>query len=50
MQKAVVDAFKEVEMRYKIRIKKFSFGDDYANFHVEVNVPNKLSVTQVIQY
>jgi hypothetical protein len=48
-QKVVVDAFKEVEMRYKIRIREFTFGNYYINFHVKVNVPDKLSVAQVIQ-
>ena len=48
-QKVVVDAFKEVEMRYKIRIREFFFSDDYAHVHTEVNVLNKLSVAQVIQ-
>ena len=48
-QKVVADAFKEVEMQYKIRIKEFSFGDDYAHVHMEVDVPNKLSVSRVIQ-
>jgi REP element-mobilizing transposase RayT len=49
MQKIVADAFKEIEMQYKIKIKEFSFGDDFAHIHMEVNVPNKLSVAQVIQ-
>ncbi len=48
-QKIVADAFKEIEMQYKIKIKEFSFGDDFAHIHMEVNVPNKLSVAQVIQ-
>src|SRR5271155_1606830 len=48
-QKVVADAFRETEMQYGIRIKEFSFGDDYAHVHIEVDVPNKLSVAQVIQ-
>ena len=48
-QKVVADAFREIEMQYKIRIKEFSFGDDYAHVHMEVNVPNTLSIVQVIQ-
>lgn len=48
-QQVVADAFREIEMQYKIRIKEFSFGEDYAHVHMEVNVPNKLSMEQVIQ-
>src|SRR5271155_1837269 len=48
-QKVVADAFRETEMQYKIRIKEFSFGDDYAHVHMEVTVPNSLSIEQVIQ-
>ena len=48
-QKIVTDAFREAEMQYGIRIKEFSFGDDYAHVHMEVNVPNTLSIVQVIQ-
>ena len=48
-QKIVADAFRETEMQYGIRIKEFSFGDDYSHVHIEVNVPNTLSIVQVIQ-
>jgi REP element-mobilizing transposase RayT len=48
-QKIVADEFRETEMRYGIRIKEFSFGDEYAHIHMEVNVPNTLSIVQVIQ-
>ena len=48
-QKIVVDAFREIEMKYGIKIKEFSFGDDYAHVHMEVDVSNTLSVVQVIQ-
>ncbi|MCL4365456.1 IS200/IS605 family transposase [Candidatus Marsarchaeota archaeon] len=48
-QKIVAVVFKEIEMQYKIRIKELSFGDDYAHVHIEVNIPNALSVSQVIQ-
>ena len=48
-QKIVADAFREVETQFNIRIKEFSFGDDYAHVHMEVNVPNTLSMVQVVQ-
>ncbi len=48
-QKVVSDAFRETEMQYRIKIKEFSFGDDYAHVHMEVNVPNNLSMEQVVQ-
>jgi len=34
----------KVEMQYKIKIREFTFGDDYAHVHMEVNVPNNLSM------
>ncbi len=48
-QKVVADAFREVETRFNIKIKEFSFGDDYAHVHIEVNVPSKFSMKQVVQ-
>ena len=48
-QKIVTDAFKEIEMQYKIRLKEFSFGEDYAHVHIEVDVPSTLTISQVIQ-
>jgi len=47
-QKVVADAFQEVEMQYKIKIREFAFGDDYAHVHMEVSVPNNLSIEQVV--
>jgi REP element-mobilizing transposase RayT len=49
MQKVVADALREVEMQFNIRIKEFSFGDDYARVHMMVNVPANLSMQQVRQ-
>ena len=48
-QKVVADAFREIESQFNIRIKEFSFGDDYAHVHMEVNVPRNLSMQQVEQ-
>jgi len=48
-QRIVADAFREVEMRFNIKIKEFAFGDDYAHIHMEVNVPRNLSMQQVEQ-
>ncbi len=48
-QKIVATAFQETEIQYKIRIKEFSFGEDYAHVHIEVNVPSTLSIKQAIQ-
>jgi len=48
-QSVVVGAFREVEKRYGIQIKELAFGDDYAHIHMEVNVPSKLSMEQVVQ-
>lgn len=48
-QKIVADAFREVEMQFDIKIKECSFGEDYAHVHMEINVPSKLSMEQVVQ-
>ncbi len=39
----------EVASKYKIEIKEFAFGEDFAHVHMEINVPNILSITKVIQ-
>ena len=48
-QKIIVEAFREVEAQFNIRIKEFSFGDDFAHVHMEINVPRNLSMQQVEQ-
>ncbi|MGC9011146.1 MAG: hypothetical protein ACP5JN_03345 [Candidatus Micrarchaeia archaeon] len=45
----MTDAFKEVESKYMIQIQELSFGDDFSHVHMEVSIPNKLSIAQVIQ-
>ena len=45
-QRIIADAFREVEMRFDIKIKEFAFGDDYAHIHMEVNVPRNLQMRQ----
>ncbi len=40
-QKIVADAFREVEMRFNIKIKELAFGEDYAHVHMEINVPSQ---------
>jgi REP element-mobilizing transposase RayT len=36
--------------KYGIAIKEFAFGDDYAHVHMEITVPDTLSVSQVAQF
>ena len=48
-QKIVATAFQETEIQYKIRIKEFSFGEDYAHVHMEIDIPNKYSVSRIVQ-
>ena len=49
----VIDAVRNgiIEMckRLGLEIIEFSFGDTYDHVHVEINVPNKYSVSQVAQ-
>ncbi len=49
-QKIVADAFREVEMRFNIKIMEFAFGDDYAHIHMGVSVPRNLPMQQVGQF
>ena len=42
-------AIEEAAHTYGIIIKEFSFDDDYAHIHMEIGVPNTLSMSQVIQ-
>ena len=35
--------------RLGVEIIEFSFGDTYDHIHIEVNIPNKYSVSQTVQ-
>ena len=48
-QKTVAEEFREVEVQFNIRIKEFSFGDDFAHAHMEINVPRNLLMQRVEQ-
>ncbi len=44
------NAIEEAAAMFKIGIKEFGFGDeDYAHIHMELNIPNTLSMSQVVQ-
>jgi len=43
-------AISDVATRNGIDIKEFSFGEDYAHVHLEVNVPSKISVANAAQF
>lgn len=45
---AARSAIEDAAHTYGIVIKEFSFGDDYAHIHMEICVPNALSMSQVI--
>jgi REP element-mobilizing transposase RayT len=42
-------ALYDVAERYKLTIKELSFGDDYAHIHLEVSVPNTMSISYAVQ-
>jgi REP element-mobilizing transposase RayT len=46
IMKAIID----VAGRNKINLKEFSFGEDFAHIHLEVNVPPTLSIAQIVQF
>lgn len=43
------NALYEVAQRYKLTIKEMSFGDDYAHVHLEVSIPNTMSISYAVQ-
>ena len=46
IRKAIID----VAGRNKINLKEFSFGEDYAHIHLEVNVSPTFSIAQIVQF
>ena len=46
---AVSNALYDVARRYKMTIKELSFGDDYSHVHLEVSVPNTMSISYAVQ-
>ncbi len=48
-QQIIKTSLYEVASKYKIEIKEFAFGEDFAHIHMEINVPNTLSIAKVIQ-
>jgi REP element-mobilizing transposase RayT len=42
-------ALYDIAERYKITIKELSFGDDFAHIHMEISVPNTISVSYAAQ-
>ena len=42
-------AFYDVAERYGITIKELSFGEDFAHAHLEVSVPNMMSIAYAVQ-
>ncbi len=43
------NALYDVAERYGVVIKEMSFGDDYAHVHIEVSIPNTMSISYVVQ-
>ena len=43
------EGIEEAASMYNIGIKELSFGDDFAHVHMELGVPNTLSICQVVQ-
>ena len=43
------EAFYNAAARHHIKIKVLSFGDDYAHVHMEVDIPNTMTVSYAAQ-
>ncbi len=43
------NALYNVAERYKLTIKEMSFGEDFAHVHLEVSVPNTMSISYAAQ-
>ena len=48
-QDVVRNAIQEIAGQLGVGIREFCFGDDYSHIHMEIDVPNKHSVSHVIQ-
>jgi len=46
---AIKGAFYNVAQRYKLVIKELSFGEDFSHVHMEVSIPNTMSVSYAVQ-
>jgi len=42
-------AFYDVAGRYKMTIKELSFGEDFAHTHLEISVPNTMTIAYAVQ-
>jgi len=43
------EAIAEAAARFRIGIREFAFGDDFAHVHMELDIPNTLTVCEVVQ-
>ncbi len=43
------NALYDVAERYKMTIKELSFGDDHAHVHMEISIPNTMSISRAAQ-
>ncbi len=48
-QNIIKTAIYQIAAAYKIEIKEFAFGEDFAHIHMEINIPNTLSVAKIVQ-
>ncbi len=46
---AIRKALYDTAERYKMKIKELSFGDDYSHVHLEVSIPNTMSISYAVQ-
>ncbi len=46
---AVRNALYDVAERYRMKIKELSFGDDCSHVHLEISIPNTMSVSYAVQ-
>ena len=42
-------ALYDVSKRYGLTIKELSFGDDFAHIHLEIDIPNTMTITYAVQ-
>lgn len=44
------EAFYNAAARHHIKIKVLSFGDNFAHVHIEVDIPNTITVSDAVRY
>ena len=48
-REVVREAIYEIARMNRIEIREFAFGEDFAHIHLEINMPNTITIAKVVQ-